>query len=108
MKYWRMWVRRRPRRTKTVRAALRVVLPKFGRAGRERGSGDQFSFRLKKDGGLYANSTDPVTAADFNALLDGVEQQLVTMGNAIFAGDISVNPYRHANKTPCEYCDYAA
>ena len=83
------------------------LLPKFDREGGTRGSGDQFSFRLKKDGGFYANSTDPVSAEQFHALLDGVERQLVAMGNGIFSGDIRVNPYRHANKTPCEFCDYA-
>ncbi len=86
---------------------VQELLPQFDHDAAARGSGDQFSFRLKKDGGFYANSTDPVAAQTFSALLDGVEQQLVSMGNAIFSGDIRVNPYRHANKTPCEYCDYA-
>jgi ATP-dependent helicase/nuclease subunit B len=86
---------------------VQEMLPQFDREASARGSGDQFSFRLKKDGGLYATSTDPVAARTFHALLDGVEQQLVAMGNAIFSGDIRVNPYRHGNKTPCEYCDYA-
>ena len=87
---------------------VQELLPQFDRDASTRGAGDQFNFRLKKDGSLYANSTDPVTAQAFSALLDGVEQQLVSMGNAIFSGDISVNPYRHANRTPCEYCDYAS
>jgi ATP-dependent helicase/nuclease subunit B len=82
------------------------LLPAFDKDHLARGSGDQFSYRLKKDGGLYANCTDPVPAQTFNQLLEGVEQQLIAMGNAIFAGDINVNPYRHANKTPCDYCDY--
>jgi ATP-dependent helicase/nuclease subunit B len=82
-------------------------LPQFDSAEPARGRGDQFGFRLKKDGKLHAKSTDPVPSPVFHALLGGVEQQLVGMGNAIFAGDISVNPYRHANKTPCDYCDYA-
>jgi ATP-dependent helicase/nuclease subunit B len=83
-------------------------LPQFDKDHLTRRTGDQFSYRLKNDGGLYANATDPVPVHTFNALLDGVEQQLVAMGNAIFAGDISVNPYRHSNKTPCEYCDYGS
>jgi ATP-dependent helicase/nuclease subunit B len=86
---------------------VQEMLPQFDREASARGSGDQFSFRLKKDGGLYATSTDPVAAQTFHALLDSVEQQLVAMGNAIFSGDIRVNPYRHGSKTPCEYCDYA-
>jgi ATP-dependent helicase/nuclease subunit B len=81
-------------------------LPLFDKGHLARRGSDQFSYRLKNDGGLYANATDPIPAMTFNRLLDDVEQQLVAMGNAIFAGDISVNPYRHSNKTPCEYCDY--
>ncbi len=87
---------------------LADLLPSFDSTAGPGGSGDQFSFRLKKDGGIYSNSTDPVAPLEFKALLDGVEQQLVAMGNAIFTGDISVNPYRHGSKTPCDYCDYAA
>ena len=87
---------------------VQEMLPQFdGRIGPGQ-SGDQFSVRLKKDGGFHAASTDPVSARAFDALLDDVERQLVTMGNDIFSGDIRVNPYRHANKTPCEFCDYAA
>ena len=87
---------------------LADLLSRFDSKTQPSESGEQFSFRLKKDGALYSNSTDPVTSSDFNALLDGVESQLIAMGNAIFTGDISVNPYRHGNKTPCDYCDYAA
>ncbi len=86
---------------------VQEMLPQFDHDAMARGHGDQFSFRLKKDGGVYANSTDPVSAEHFHTLLDGVERQLVAMGNGIFSGDIRVNPYRHANKTPCEHCDYA-
>ena len=86
---------------------VQEMLPQFDHGAGARGGGDQFSFRLKKDGGFYANSTDPVSAEHFHTLLDGVEQQLVAMGNAIFSGDIRVNPYRHAGQTPCDYCDYA-
>lgn len=71
-------------------------------------SGDQFAFRAKKDGGFHGGDRDPMEHAQFDQLLDQVEQQLVAMGNAIFAGDIGVNPYRVGNKTPCEHCDYAA
>ncbi len=86
---------------------VQEMLPQFdGRIGPGQ-SGDQFSVRLKKDGGFHAASTDPVSARAFDALLDDVERQLVAMGNGIFSGDIRVNPYRHANKTPCEHCDYA-
>ncbi len=86
---------------------VQEMLPQFDREAGSRGGGEQFNFRLKKDGGFHANCTDPISAGHFHALLDGVEQQLVAMGNGIFSGDIRVNPYRHAHQTPCEYCDYA-
>jgi ATP-dependent helicase/nuclease subunit B len=87
---------------------IHELLSAFDKDHRTRGNGDQFSYRLKKDGGLYANCVDPIPAQTLNELLDAVEQQLTSMGNSIFAGDISANPYRHANKTPCEHCDYGS
>lgn len=82
------------------------LLSVFDKNNAPGGSGDQFSYRLKKDGGLYANCADPIPTATLDQLLDAVEQQLMTMGNSIFAGDISVNPYRHGKKQPCEHCDF--
>ena len=38
-------------------------------------SGEQFNFRLKKDGTPYANSTEPMTTDAFHLLLDQVEFQ---------------------------------
>ncbi len=69
---------------------------------------DQFSYQLKKDGGLYANSTEALPRAEFEGLLDGVETRLQEMGGAIFSGSAAVNPYRKGTETPCEYCDYAS
>jgi ATP-dependent helicase/nuclease subunit B len=67
---------------------------------------DQFSYQLKKDGSLYANSTEALPRAEFEKLLDGVETQLRVMGERIFSGAAQVDPYRLGRKTPCEYCDY--
>jgi ATP-dependent helicase/nuclease subunit B len=69
---------------------------------------DQFNYRLKNNGELYANSTEALPHAEFEKLLDDVETQLRTLGNRIFSGAAQVDPYRHGKKTPCEYCDYAA
>ena len=67
---------------------------------------DQFSYQLKKDGTLYANSTEALTRAAFEDLLDGVESQLRALGERIFSGAAQVDPYRKGKQTPCEYCDY--
>jgi ATP-dependent helicase/nuclease subunit B len=69
---------------------------------------DQFSYQLKKDGSLYANSAEALPRAAFEALLDGVETRLREMGRAIFDGSTAVDPYRKAAETPCQFCDYRA
>ena len=81
------------------------ALPKLDASGDA--SGEQFSFRLKKDGTPYANSTEPMTTEGFRALLDQVESQLRDMGKRIFAGEARVDPYRKGTETPCGFCDYA-
>ena len=67
---------------------------------------DQFSYQLKNNGDLYANSTEALPRAEFEALLDRVETQLRDMGKKIFAGVATVDPYRKGSQTPCEFCDY--
>jgi ATP-dependent helicase/nuclease subunit B len=69
---------------------------------------DQFSYQLKKDGGLYANSSEALPRGEFEKLLDGVETQLREMGERIFSGAAQVDPYRKGRQTPCEFCDYQA
>ncbi len=68
---------------------------------------DQFSYQLKKNGELYANSTEALPRAEFEKLLDDVEAQLRTLGGRIFSGAAQVDPYRKGKQTPCEYCEYA-
>ena len=70
--------------------------------------GDQFNFRLNKDGGLPSNSAEALPRENFNALLDGVETKLRDIGEQIFSGAARVDPYRKGKETPCEYCDYRA
>lgn len=69
---------------------------------------DQFNYRLKHNGELYAGSTEALPRAEFETLLAGVETQLRTLGERIFSGAAQVDPYRKGKQTPCEYCDYAA
>jgi ATP-dependent helicase/nuclease subunit B len=70
--------------------------------------GDQFNFKLNKDGGLPSNSTEALSGQAFTALLDQVEEQLRGLGEKIFTGATQVDPYRKGQQTPCEYCDYRA
>jgi ATP-dependent helicase/nuclease subunit B len=69
---------------------------------------DQFSYQLKNNGELFANSKQALPRAEFLGLLDGVETQLHEMGERIFSGEAKVDPYRKGGKTPCEFCDYQA
>jgi ATP-dependent helicase/nuclease subunit B len=70
--------------------------------------GDQFNFRLKNNGELYAGSAEALPRENFAALLDGVENQLCELGCRIFSGAAAVDPYCQGTQTPCEYCDYRA
>jgi len=69
---------------------------------------DQFNYRLTDAGKLYANSTEALPHGELEKLLDGVETKMREMGNTIFSGEASVNPYRKGAQTPCEFCDYRA
>ena len=68
--------------------------------------GDQFNFRLNKTGGLPSNSAEALPRENFEALLDGVENQLRELGGKIFSGAAAVDPYRKGTEKPCDYCDY--
>lgn len=71
-------------------------------------SGDQFNYRLKKDGAPHANSSEALPAAEFAKLLDLVESQLRQLGDEIFSGRAAVDPYRKGKEAPCGLCDYRA
>ena len=70
--------------------------------------GDQFNFRLKKDGTPYKSSTEVLPADEFEKLPGMVEGLLREMGGRIFSGAAQVDPYRKGKQTPCEFCDYRA
>lgn len=72
------------------------------------GTADQFNYTFKQDGTLRKGLVEAMERAEFEALLDRVEEQLHRMGNEIFSGVAHVDPYRKGRETPCDYCDYAA
>ena len=81
-------------------------LRKFDR--RNVDQGDQFKYKLNKKDGLPSKTSEALPAAEFAALLDLVEGQLIRLGEAIFAGTAAVDPYRRGSQTPCQQCDYRA
>lgn len=70
-------------------------------------SGTQFRYRLKNDGAPYKNC-DAVPAAEFSALVAGVEEHLRRMGMAIFDGDVRLDPFQKGRVRACDDCDYGA
>ena len=46
--------------------------------------------------------------AQLKALERFVYDKLAEMTDEIFAGDVTPNPYRRGEHSPCNYCEYAA
>jgi len=68
--------------------------------------GDQFDYRLTKSNKPYKNSHDALNSEEFLALLDHGEELLRDMGRRIYAGDVRVDPYKKAQETACDSCEY--
>ncbi|MBI5383672.1 MAG: PD-(D/E)XK nuclease family protein [Verrucomicrobia bacterium] len=71
-------------------------------------SGDQFKYRLNKDGNVSANCTEALTPEKFQQFLELSEQHLQRIGGEIFAGNAGVSPYRKNTETACQHCDFRA
>ena len=68
--------------------------------------GDQFRFSKNKDGEFSKRGNEALPAEAFGALLKQVEDFLRRYGQAIYAGDARVAPYRKGTETACDFCDY--
>ncbi|MGO8678586.1 MAG: PD-(D/E)XK nuclease family protein [Limisphaerales bacterium] len=68
--------------------------------------GDQFNFRLTAKGAVDKRSPDAMDTAEFQALLDAVQEQLLQMGRQIYSGRADVAPYRKGAATACDQCGY--
>jgi ATP-dependent helicase/nuclease subunit B len=73
---------------------------------RQESQGDQFNYRLTKEGLPHKNCREPLPAAQFLSLLDGVEATLKRMGQQIYAGETSISPYKNGKLTACEQCAF--
>jgi len=81
-----------------------AALPHLDNRGETKGT--QFNYRLKNDGQPYAGVPDPMDHAAFGQMLDQVEENLMRMGRAIFAGDIQINPFQKGTQRACDRCEY--
>jgi ATP-dependent helicase/nuclease subunit B len=70
--------------------------------------GDQFNYRLNRNGQIAKNSAEAMPTADFHALLDSVEKNLQRMAERIYAGETAVAPFRKGSLLACNQCDYQA
>ena len=62
---------------------------------------------IKKDGTLgLRNVSDVADQAEFEALLQHVEQRLGELADEVIGGDVSVAPYMIARQTPCPHCEF--
>ncbi len=68
--------------------------------------GDQFKFAMNKDGGFAKRGNDALEVEAFEKLLVEIESHLRRIGGAIYAGDVSVAPFRKGSETACDYCDF--
>jgi ATP-dependent helicase/nuclease subunit B len=71
-------------------------------------SGDQFNYRVNKDGSISSNSREALPPDKFLALLDGVETALQQMGREIYQGVARVDPFRKGAFTACDHCEYSS
>jgi ATP-dependent helicase/nuclease subunit B len=69
-------------------------------------SSDVLAVQLKKDGSVYATSTDVLRGEDIEALLNHVREKVAELADRILEGFIEANPYRLGTETPCPLCDY--
>jgi ATP-dependent helicase/nuclease subunit B len=71
-------------------------------------SSGQFAYRLKQNGELAATSRDPLPGRELQALLEGVAVTLRALGDALFAGRASVDPYQKGSSKACDLCQLEA
>ena len=64
----------------------------------------EFNYSLRKDGKPNRVQKDVLEQTEFAALLENVEKRLREMGQRIFAGEATVDPYQKGGEKACEKC----
>jgi ATP-dependent helicase/nuclease subunit B len=81
------------------RADLLSLMDDFGNPS------GQLKYRRTAKGKLHAGDSNPLSADEFQAMLQAVEARLKEFGNRILAGEAGVDPYRRrTSETPCSFC----
>ena len=68
---------------------------------------DVIPVELKKSGELSARSS-VASAEEFETLSEYVNHSIVETGNAIYRGDVQVEPFVEGQSSSCDYCPYKA
>ena len=71
------------------------------------GKSDVIPLELKKSGELSEARSHVADTEEFELLSRYVAQQIQKQGQAIYNGEVGVNPYRNGNTESCTYCPYA-
>ncbi|HXG46123.1 MAG TPA: PD-(D/E)XK nuclease family protein [Methylomirabilota bacterium] len=69
-------------------------------------TGDQFKYRLRKDGEPYANDAGVLRSGELEELLDRCEETWRSLGRRILRGEAAVDPYRKGHEVACGSCAY--
>lgn len=70
------------------------------------GKSDVIPVELKKSGELSEARSHVATTEEFELLGRFVEREIKRQGQAIYDGDVRVNPYQNGTKNSCAYCPY--
>ena len=73
---------------------------------RQKAKGDQFRYSRNKDGAFSRAGNEVLSEGDFLGLVDQIENFLRQYGQAIYAGEVGIEPYRHKAEIACDRCDY--
>jgi ATP-dependent helicase/nuclease subunit B len=68
--------------------------------------GDQFQFRLTKEGRVNGSCKDPVSPQELQRLVSATARRLVLFGREIFEGHVEIQPYQIGVERACEWCDF--
>jgi len=98
----------RQARQLAYRHAGRFSLDALGEFDSNASNSGQFNYALTNDGKPNRRFADLLEADEFKGLLDRVEGLLREMGQRIFTGDASVDPYRKGTEVACDFCDSRA
>lgn len=72
------------------------------------GKSEVIPLELKKSGEISEARSHVATTEEFNLLSSYTAEKIRQNGQAVYDGDVSVNPYRMGTQSSCDYCPYAS